>query len=129
MCQTEKQIRAKAPQRPYANFAKFCLRYLSAERVALGKCPCLVCYGRGWLYHPDSESDPVEGNKHRETIDCQTCDGTGEGDKKVVRKAYIEIIAKWHASITHFKARATRRKRALAKLTQEEIDALIELGV
>ncbi len=129
MCQTRKEIEAKAPKRPYKNFAQFCLRYLRPERVALGKCPCLVCYGRGWNYHPDSQCDPVEGNKHRETQKCEACKGTGEIDKKTCFAKYREILNRWQTEIVRFKALARRRRIALSKLTKADIKALKELGV
>ena len=91
--------------------------------------PCLVCYARGWQYHPDSQTDPVEGNRHRETVRCEACKGTGQGTKKVCFKAYTEILNLWHIAVTIFKANVTRRQRALAKLTEQEIEALKVLGL
>ena len=131
MCQTHKQIQSKAPKRPYKNFAEFCLRHISAERVARGKCPCpcLVCFACGWQYHPDRQTVLCDGNRQREQIKCQACEGTGRGTKKVCFAKYKEILDCWEVAITIFKANVARRQRALAKLTESEIEALKALGL
>lgn len=132
MCQTRNEIQAKAPKRPFVNFADFCIQRAKPygrPKPGVAFYPCLVCVARGWHYHPDSQCDPVEGNKHRETVRCEACQGTGQGTKKVCFKAYTEILNRWHISVTIFKANVTRRQRALAKLTEQEIEALKVLGL
>ncbi len=131
MCQTDKEIKAKEPKRPFANFAHFCIHKSLYARLKPGVpfYPCLICLGRGRQYHPDSQTDPVEGNRHRETVQCEGCKGTGESTKKVCFKAYREVLNRWQIAVTIFKAHVTRRQRALAKLTQQEIEALKVLGL
>lgn len=130
--QTDSEIRAKAPKRPFRNFTEFCLARTDKRRpLQLGVpfFPCLVCFARGWHYHPDSQCDPCDGNRHRERVPCEACKGTGIGTKKVCFKAYREVLNRWHISVTIFKANVGRRQRALAKLTEQEIEALKVLGL
>lgn len=132
MCQTEREIRAKAPKRPYRNFVEFCLcRTYSANRLTPGRpfYPCLTCGGRGRNYDPEDPPDPVEGNKHRHTLECKGCKGSGESDRKTCFAAYSQILNKWHVEIALFQAHVKRRLNALAKLTEDEIKALNELGI
>lgn len=129
--QTEKEIRAKAPRRPYRNFTDFCVTRSLSSRLKPGVpfYPCLACTSRGWRYTPDSEPDPVEGNKMRDREECPDCKGTGEGNKKVCFAAYREILGRWQVATLIFKTNVTRRRRALAKLNKDEIEALKQLGL
>lgn len=124
MCQSKVQskteIRVKAPKRPYKNFAEFCARYLGAERVARGQCPCLVCYGREWV--------PVEG-KPKKCEACEACKGTGQGTYKACIDKYREKIGRWEVQVVLYKTNVGRRLNALAKLTDNEIAALKDLGI
>jgi hypothetical protein len=81
------------------------------------------------MYHPDSESDPVEGNKFRERIKCPGCKGTGESPYPVCFAKYKEILSDWQVKTILFKHNVQRRLRALAKLNKDEIKALKELGI
>src|SRR4029077_12636523 len=49
MCQTRKEIQAKAPKRPYKNFADFCYRF-SPNFSVTGEYRCSNCYGKRWVY-------------------------------------------------------------------------------
>lgn len=131
MRQTEKEIRAKAPKRPYANFDQFCAKqhWLGRTPQATGQYPCLDCRGRGWQYDPDSQPDPCEGNKFRDTVTCDTCLGSRKGSRKACFAKYSETITRWKTETLLFQTNIKRRRKALSKLTVHEIEALQELGI
>jgi hypothetical protein len=46
------------------------------------------CRGRGWIYDPNDQPCPVEGNKMRTRLKCTDCNGSGNGDKKKLMAIY-----------------------------------------
>jgi len=122
------------PKRPYANLSAFRRLHFFWKRDQwltenADKWPCLVCFARGWNYDPATPSCPIEGNKMRDTLRCTVCGGTGCGPRKAVAEAYQAAIARWRQEAHAYDALVQIRKEALRKLTQEEINALQELGV
>lgn len=134
MCQvqSDREILAKGPMRPYREFAEFCTRRTcGAGRLKPGVSfyPCLACGGRGWGYDPHDPPDPVEGNKHRETLECSACNGSGENSRKACLAAYRNVINEWREDVALFKGQVQHRRNALAKLKPEEIAAINNLGL
>ena len=89
MCQTEREIRAKAPKRPYRNFVEFCLcRTHSANRLTPGRpfYPCLIGGGREpelmTLAHPCWTQ--MQGTS-RCTLECEGCKGSRKRTQNVLR--------------------------------------------
>ena len=62
------------------------------------------CRGRGWIYDPNEQPCPVEGNKMRSRLKCTDCGGTGCGSKKKLQEIH--------------RARHTRE----AEIRQEKLD-------
>jgi len=121
------------PQRPYKNLEAFRRRILlcpnSWDKRHPNKWPCLLCGGRGWDYHPGDQIDPVEGSRHRRHCECPDCLGSGEGPRKAVLEAYRKEIGKYEIAKHKYIQLEGAKKKALAKLTKEEILALKLLGV
>ena len=116
------------PVRSYRNFADFVYKQ-SLFRRTDGKYPCLACLGRGWTYDANDPPDPVEGSSNRRTIPCSACKGSGEGTQKACRQAYKEAVARFQAKASEYKRLVKARKEALNLLTQEQIQAIKELGL
>jgi hypothetical protein len=119
--------RRTKPTRPYKNLADFVAKHGCGQ--PRGKYPCLACRGRGTIYDPEDPPCPIEGNRYRREILCTACGSSGQGTREACRQAYKAAIERFHAEAHEYKALVQKRKEALAGLTQEEIQALRELGV
>jgi hypothetical protein len=118
------------PKRLYKNFTDFCTkRSWLGRKLEAGDYPCLECSGRRWQFAPGSQSDPVEGNKFRESVPCEACAGTGQSSRKACLKAYRQDVARWKAEVQRYDRLAKAKAAALKKLTDEEVEALKALGL
>jgi hypothetical protein len=80
--------------------------------------PCQECCGGGWIYDPNDEPCPIEGNKIRNKLTCPVCKGSRQGDKKdyiAEQKAIAANVKKANSEI--------RRKVILAAAAFSRIDA------
>ena len=120
------------PQRPYRNLAEFCAkRAWPGRRAVPGETfyPCLTCLGRTWVYDPHDPPCPVEGNKMRNTLQCEACGGTGRSSREACSAAYRKVIAEWKEKATRYDRLAALRKEALSRLKPDHVVALKELGL
>ena len=85
---------------------------------------CNRCYGSGRVVAPWEQSDPVEGYKNAERVDCSECNGTGKWDEKRWRAWFKKERAEFVQRETVRKEKERVRKQALAKLTPAERKAL-----
>ncbi len=114
------------PRRSYKNFGLFCLAHGSSFGNSY---PCLACRGQGTIYDPNDPPCPVEGNKYRRTIRCPECRGSGQGTKEACRKAYQETVETYRKEKDEYLRLVYLRHEAIQKLTEDEIEALRELGI
>ena len=92
------------------------------------KIPCFVCRGTGSVWHPDSESDPVEGNKMRDKIDCNVCKGSGEGLEDHHKAQYNFLKDKYKKEKLEFDNDLKKILEILGKLTSEELEHLYKIN-
>ena len=119
-------FRRTRPRRSYQNFGAFC----RAHGTSFGNpYPCLACRGQGTIYDPNDPPCPVEGNRHRRTIRCAACGGSGKGTKEACRQAYQKLVEAYQAERREYDRLARCRKDAIARLTKDETHALRELGL
>lgn len=86
--------------------------------------PCLECGGCGWVYDPHDPPDPVEGNKMRSKIKCSKCEGSGQGQRKELMKAYREQREEDNAEMDRYKKSIKRLKILLKRISENDLDLL-----
>ena len=99
------------PKRPARNLRAFVRGF---NPLRFHKWPCLKCCGAGW-----------RDCKHR----CPTCGGTGASTRAACQKAYREVLEKYEEEKREYQRLVKARKTALKRLTEEQIQALRELGL
>jgi hypothetical protein len=122
--------RLAVPQRPYKNFEEFRRTQCHHRKLLIEDpafYPCLYCGSDGWVYHPDSSSCPVEGNRMRDRITCQVCRGSGRGEKLPLQNVYKMAIQKWDDEKARFEEMFSKAKCALLDLPTEELIALMQV--
>jgi len=130
------------PKRPYRNFAEFLVSiqiywrqetrqdpFLAVEDLDcnLIKYPCRRCGGAGAIFilHPKGK-----GQCRSEVEDpCTACQGLGKATKKACQEEYRQVIARWKEEAGKYDRLKEVKRRVLKKLTEEEVQALKELGV
>jgi len=119
-------FRRTRPRRSYKNFGLFCLAHGSDMG---NRYPCLACRGQGRIADPADPPCPLEGYKHVRRINCPVCRGSGKGTKRVCQQAYRKSVAAYRQEKTEYDRLVCLRRKALQRLTQNEIRALRELGI
>ena len=114
------------PRRPYKNFGLFLLIHCCTPD---NRYPCLHCGGHGQIDDPNDPPDPVEGYRNVRRIRCPECKGTGRSTEEACQEAYRTVIEAWEEERDDYDRLAAARKAALARLTNEEVRALRELGI
>lgn len=109
--------------RPYKNLLDFKAKHTSYSLTHkfLASWPCLECKGSGRIVDP--EYTPYYGSRP-DYIKCLHCGGSGIGTRKAHVAAYKAAIEKWRADVSAAMKRLAIKARALAKLTEEEREAL-----
>jgi hypothetical protein len=121
--------RRTSPQRPFRSLEEFRRRHFLLQAATEGKWPCLTCLGWGQVYDEADPPDPVEGNRHRRTFTCTACGGSGHSTRQAVAEAYRKAIKAWRAEKQDYDRAVRIRDTARQRLTEEEIQAIRELGV
>lgn len=119
-------FRRARPRRSYKNFGLFCLAHGSSFG---NPYPCLACRGQGTVYDPADPPCPVEGSKYRRTIRCTACGGSDKGTKEACREAYQKSLEAYRQEKDEYLRLVYLRHEAIQKLTDDEIEALRELGI
>lgn len=111
------------PKKPYKNYQEYLAKNYAVNRN--GEFKCRPCDGRGKIIHPDEKPDVIEGYKLARRIPCQICDGTGIAiSDDSYRRSYKERLAEWRKDKENWDRQSILRRSGLAKLTEEEIEAL-----
>lgn len=127
-------VRTK-PERPYRTLADYRAKVIGwgSRRKFFDRTPnawpCTRCRGDGRIYDPNDPPDPVEGNRHRDVIDCTACNGTGCIGRELFAATYREIISKYLHDKEEYETLVKAKKVAIAKLSDLELRALRELGI
>lgn len=119
---------AEPPKRPHKNLEEFRQKSIGIYkfREDVGFWPCLKCNSYGRIYDPNDPPCPIEGNKLRNRIKCQLCNGTGRGDRRVLVEEYRNDIREWRVRLNRWRADFKAWKQL--RLTSEQIRVLREFG-
>ena len=114
------------PRRSYKNFDLFCLAHGAREG---NRYPCLACRGQGEIDDPADPPCPVEGYRNVRRLRCVECGGSGRGTKEACREAYQNTVEAYRHEKDEYLRLVYLRHEAIQKLTNDEIEALRELGI
>ena len=127
----KKDLKLRKPLRPYRNVghAVEILGIFGAwkNRTKANWFPCLECFGKGRIVHPDEERDPVEGHKMSRRIECSKCNGSGESRQKEFMAYYNKRIKEWKEKLEQWKKDTKTLEKTKKKLTVNELDILLRV--
>ena len=102
--------------------------FIDGDHAGPKAWPCLRCFGRGSIPDPrDTAVLPAEATQYE--IVCPDCNGTGNGPKAKVVKAYRKAVEEFKAEKREYEELVQARKEAIEILTSRQVQALKELGI
>ena len=86
--------------------------------------PCCKCNGNGRIYDPLDPADVYEGNKLRNRIECNVCNGSGIGKAKDLHSIWIIERKKWLERKKEYNNIVLTLRNIESKLKKSEIKLL-----